>query len=111
MSSDTRAAERLHRHPVSRLPPRRLDHGRAGAGRVEALKRPSAGLPVVVYALALGTFLMGTTEFVVAGLLPEIAGDQNVSVARAGLSITVFAVGMILGAPLMTMLTRDCRSG
>ncbi|MFD7204329.1 MFS transporter [Streptomyces sp. NPDC059893] len=64
-----------------------------------------AGLPLVVYVLALGTFLMGTTEFVVAGLLPEIAGDVQVSVAQAGLLITVFAVGMIVGAPLMAMLT------
>jgi DHA1 family inner membrane transport protein len=48
---------------------------------------------------------MGTTEFVVAGLLPEIAGDLRVNVAQAGLSITVFAVGMIVGAPLMTLLT------
>ncbi|MFC9460904.1 MFS transporter [Streptomyces sp. NPDC056983] len=67
--------------------------------------QPPAGLPLVVYVLALGTFLMGTTEFVVAGLLPEIAGDVQVSVAQAGLLITVFAVGMIVGAPLMAMLT------
>lgn len=39
-----------------------------------------------------------------AGLLPEIAGDLQVSVAQAGLLITVFAVGMIVGAPLMAML-------
>lgn len=64
-----------------------------------------ARLPLVVYVLALGTFLMGTTEFVVAGLLPEIAGELQVSVARTGLLITVFAVGMIIGAPLMAMLT------
>ncbi|MEO6089374.1 MAG: MFS transporter, partial [Umezawaea sp.] len=62
-------------------------------------------LPSVVYVLALGTFLMGTTEFVVAGLLPEIAGDLLVSVSQAGLLITVFAVGMIVGAPLMALLT------
>ncbi|MCX4765974.1 MULTISPECIES: MFS transporter [Streptomyces] len=68
-------------------------------------ERPPTRLPLVVYVLALGTFLMGTTEFVVAGLLPEIAGDVQVSVARAGLMITVFAVGMIVGAPLMAMLT------
>ncbi|MFF5930908.1 MFS transporter [Streptomyces hydrogenans] len=71
------------------------------------MERPSASrrLPAVIYVLALGTFLMGTTEFVVAGLLPEIADDLRVSVARAGLAITVFAVGMIIGAPLMSMLT------
>ncbi|WP_246144597.1 MFS transporter [Actinacidiphila oryziradicis] len=45
------------------------------------------------------------TELLVAGLLPEMAGDVGVSVAQAGLSITVFAVGMIVGAPLMAMLT------
>lgn len=68
-------------------------------------RRRSDRLPFVVHALALGTFLMLATEFVVAGLLPEIAGDLRVSVARAGLLITVFAVGMIVGAPLMALLT------
>lgn len=67
--------------------------------------RPPARLPSVVYALALGTFLMGTAEFVVAGLLPEIAGDLRVGMGQAGLLITVFAAGMIVGAPLMAMLT------
>ncbi|MFE2517786.1 MFS transporter [Streptomyces mirabilis] len=67
--------------------------------------QPAARLPLVVYVLALGTFLMGTTEFVVAGLLPEIASDLQVSVAQTGLMITVFAIGMIVGAPLMAMLT------
>jgi predicted MFS family arabinose efflux permease len=62
-------------------------------------------LPFVVYVLAVGTFLMLTTEFVVAGLLAEIAGDLQVSVAQAGLLITVFAVGMIVGAPTMALLT------
>src|SRR4051794_5052540 len=68
-------------------------------------EHPSTRLPLVVYVLAMGTFLMGTTEFVVAGLLPEISGDVQISVAGAGLLITVFAVGMIVGAPLMAMLT------
>lgn len=58
-----------------------------------------------VYVLAFGTFLMGTTEFVVAGLLPAMAGDLGVSVAHAGLTITVFAVGMIVGTPAMALLT------
>jgi DHA1 family inner membrane transport protein len=49
---------------------------------------------------------MLTTEFVVAGLLPEIAGDLGVGVGQAGLLITVFAVGMIVGAPAMALLTR-----
>ncbi|MEU6351422.1 MFS transporter [Streptomyces sp. NPDC047072] len=73
--------------------------------RAEEGQQTPARLPVVVHVLALGTFLMGTTEFVVAGLLPEIADDLQVGVARTGLLITVFAVGMIVGAPLMAMLT------
>ncbi|GAA3709074.1 MFS transporter [Zhihengliuella alba] len=62
-------------------------------------------LPLAVYVLAVGTFLMLTTEFVVAGILPDIAGGLGVSLARVGSFITVFAVGMIIGAPLMTVLT------
>jgi predicted MFS family arabinose efflux permease len=68
--------------------------------------RTAVRLPFVVYVLAVGTFLMLTTEFVVAGLLPEIAGDLQVSVAQAGLLITVFAGGMIVGSPTMALLTR-----
>ena len=68
-------------------------------------KGRSPRLPLVIYVLAMGTFLMLTTEFVVAGILPQIAGDLQVSVAQAGLLITVFAIGMVVGAPLMAMLT------
>ena len=76
-----------------------------GEVRAEGPESAPARLPLVIHALALGTFLMGTTEFVVAGLLPQIADDLRVSVAQAGLLITVFAVGMVVGAPLMAMLT------
>ncbi|MFD6358398.1 MFS transporter [Streptomyces roseolus] len=62
-------------------------------------------LPLVVWVLAAGTFLMGTTEFVIAGLLPEIAGDLGVSVSHAGLLITAFAIGMIVGGPVMALAT------
>src|SRR4051812_30378561 len=62
-------------------------------------------LPLVVWVLAAGTFLMGSTEFMVAGLLPEMAADLHVSVAHAGLLITAFAVGMILGSPSMAIVT------
>lgn len=62
-------------------------------------------LPILTYVLAAGVFLMGTTEFVVAGILPEIAEDLGVSVAQAGLTITVFAIGMIVGTPMMAILT------
>ncbi|MFE7839893.1 MFS transporter [Streptomyces sp. NPDC057474] len=62
-------------------------------------------LPFVVLVLSAGTFLMGTTEFVIAGLLPEIADDLNVSLSQAGLLITAFAAGMIVGAPAMAIAT------
>jgi MFS transporter, DHA1 family, chloramphenicol resistance protein len=65
----------------------------------------STRLPLVTYVLAAGTFLMGTTEFVVAGILPEIATDLGVTVATAGLLITIFAIGMIVGTPTMAIAT------
>lgn len=65
----------------------------------------SPRLPFLIYVLGIGTFLMGTTEFVMAGLLPEMARDLDVTVARAGLLITVFAIGMIVGSPAMALLT------
>lgn len=65
----------------------------------------TARLPLLIYALAAGVFLMGTTEFIVAGILPEIAADLGIRVADAGLMITVFAIGMIVGTPLMAIAT------
>lgn len=76
----------------------------APSGAAAASSSP-ARLPLVVYVLALGTFLMLTTEFVVAGILPEVAGDLDISIGQAGSLITVFAIGMVIGAPLMTLLT------
>jgi DHA1 family inner membrane transport protein len=65
----------------------------------------AARLPLVVWVLAAGTFLMGTTEFIIAGLLPEISSDLGVSAPHAGLLITAFAVGMIVGSPTMALAT------
>ncbi|MCQ6272756.1 MFS transporter [Pseudarthrobacter sp. R1] len=62
-------------------------------------------LPLVVYVLAVGAFLMVTSEFVVAGVLGQIAEDLEVGVAEAGALFTTFAIGMVVGAPLMAMLT------
>lgn len=65
----------------------------------------SSKLPLSIYILALGTFLMLTTEFIIAGMLPQIAADLDISLPAAGSLITVFAAGMVIGAPLMAMLT------
>ncbi|MFH9662493.1 MFS transporter [Streptomyces sp. NPDC017248] len=70
-----------------------------------AARTVTGQLPFVVWVLAAGTFLMGTTEFVIAGLLPEISNDLSVSVSQAGLLITAFAIGMITGGPVMAMAT------
>lgn len=75
---------------------------------LEDRTRSAAGsprLPLLIYVLAAGVFLMGTTEFIVAGILPEIAEGIGVGVADAGLTITVFAIGMIVGTPLMAIAT------
>ncbi|MDE9366865.1 hypothetical protein PZ938_14715 [Luteipulveratus sp. YIM 133132] len=59
---------------------------------------PRTRLPLAVYVLALGTFCVGTSEFMLAGLLPQLADGLDVSISRAGLLITAFAIGMTLGA-------------
>ncbi|MFE1836405.1 MFS transporter [Streptomyces sviceus] len=63
-------------------------------------------LPPVVWLMGGITFIMGTSEFVVSGLLPQISDALNVSVSSAGMLITVFAVGMTIGAPLMAIATQ-----
>src|SRR3954449_7195973 len=71
-----------------------------------ALARPEKSpLPPVVPLLALGTFLMCTTEFMVAGLLTQMADDFGVRASQIGLLITAFAIGMIVGAPVMAIAT------
>ncbi|MBJ8339288.1 MFS transporter [Antrihabitans sp. YC3-6] len=68
-------------------------------------RTPTSRLPALVYVLAAGIFLMGTTEFMVAGLLPDVAADLNVDLAQAGLLVTAFAVGMVIGPPVMALAT------
>ncbi|MGW1890340.1 MFS transporter [Streptomyces sp. NPDC002004] len=61
-------------------------------------------MPLALVALAIGAFGIGTTEFVIMGLLPEVAGDFGVSIPTAGLLVTGYALGVVIGAPLMTVL-------
>ncbi|MCX5609303.1 MULTISPECIES: MFS transporter [unclassified Streptomyces] len=53
-------------------------------------------------ALAIGAFGIGTTEFVIVGLLPDVADDLSVSIPSAGMLVTGYALGVVVGAPLMT---------
>lgn len=61
-------------------------------------------MPLALLALAIGAFGIGTTEFVIMGLLPEVAADFQVSIPTAGFLVTGYALGVVLGAPLMTAL-------
>jgi DHA1 family arabinose polymer transporter-like MFS transporter len=57
--------------------------------------------------LALGGLAIGTTEFVMMGLLPSIATDFHISIPQAGYVISAYALGVVIGAPLLTMLGRN----
>ena len=59
-------------------------------------------MPLALLALALGAFGIGTTEFVIVGLLPHVAADFSVSIPTAGMLVTGYALGVVVGAPLMT---------
>ena len=69
------------------------------------MRPPTHRLPLAVHALAFGIFCLGTSEFMLAGLLPQIADDLDVSISDAGLLISAFAIGMMIGAPIMTLAT------
>jgi len=56
-------------------------------------------------ALAISAFAIGTTEFISVGLLPLIAEDLHISVAASGLTVTLYALGVTFGAPILTSLT------
>ncbi|QIS12432.1 MFS transporter [Nocardia arthritidis] len=62
-------------------------------------------LPVGVYALGASVFALGTSEFIVSGLVDQIASSIHVSVPQVGQLITAFALGMLIGAPVMAVLT------
>jgi DHA1 family chloramphenicol resistance protein-like MFS transporter len=63
-------------------------------------------VPLPLYLLAVAVFAMGTSEFMLAGLLPDIAADLGVPVGTAGLLTSAFALGMVAGAPLMAAAAR-----
>jgi MFS transporter, DHA1 family, chloramphenicol resistance protein len=62
-------------------------------------------MPIAVYVLGLSIFAQGTSELMLAGLLPELAADLHVSIPQAGLLISAFAAGMLVGAPVLAVVT------
>ncbi|MFE2745921.1 MFS transporter, partial [Streptomyces scopuliridis] len=61
-------------------------------------------MPLALFALAVSAFGIGTTEFVMMGLLPNVADDLGTSVPTAGYLVSAYAIGVVVGAPLLTAL-------
>ncbi|TKI08855.1 MFS transporter [Martelella alba] len=62
-------------------------------------------MPIALYALAAAAFTIGMAEFVVVGILPAIAIDMDVDIPSAGHLVSLYALGVALGAPLLTAIT------
>ena len=62
-------------------------------------------MPLALLALALGAFGIGTTEFVMMGLLPDVADDLHISIPTAGHLVSAYALGVVIGAPLLAAVT------
>ncbi|WP_138464504.1 MFS transporter [Poseidonocella sp. HB161398] len=61
-------------------------------------------MPLALWALTISAFAVGTTEFVIVGLIPTIAADLGVSLPSAGLLVSIYALGVTIGAPVLTAL-------
>lgn len=66
----------------------------------------SRRMPLALYALTAGSFGIGCAEFVIMGLLLQLAADLHVSIAAAGMLVSGYALGVFVGAPVLTLLTR-----
>jgi len=62
-------------------------------------------MPIAVYVLGLSVFCIGTSEFMISGLLPDLAADLAVSIPDAGLLISGYAFGVVIGGPVLTLAT------
>src|SRR5476651_2113199 len=62
-------------------------------------------MPITLFALAISAFAIGTTEFVIMGMLPDVARDLAVTIPSAGLLVSGYALGVTVGAPLLAVLT------
>ncbi|ULL13052.1 MFS transporter [Paenibacillus sp. H1-7] len=71
----------------------------------QAAQSSRKGSTLAIYALTLGAFAIGMTEFIIMGLLPEVAASLKVSIPMAGFLITGYALGVAIGAPFITVAT------
>src|SRR5258705_3708941 len=70
-----------------------------------ATKTPASASRLPLLALALASFGIGTTEFVIMGLLPDVAGDLGVTIPHAGLLVTGYALSVAFGSPFLAVAT------
>jgi DHA1 family inner membrane transport protein len=77
----------------------------SNVSRVSATSTLTSAIPLPLLALASASFGIGTTEFVIMGLLPDVARDLHVTIPHAGLLVTGYALGVVVGAPIVAMLT------
>lgn len=78
----------------------------AGHSNSDAINPPSkSNLSLPLLILALSAFAIGTSEFVIVGLLPDVAGDLGVSIPAAGWLVSGYALGVTVGAPVMAIAT------
>lgn len=73
--------------------------------RVTKEQATKGSFPISILSLTVGAFAIGMTEFVIMGLLPNVAEDLQVSISSAGQLITMYALGVAIGAPILTVLT------
>ncbi|MDH2327001.1 MFS transporter [Cereibacter sp. SYSU M97828] len=62
-------------------------------------------MPLALLALTIAAYAIGTTEFVIVGLLPTVASDLQITLPLAGLIVSIYALGVTFGAPVLTALT------
>src|SRR3954454_4927259 len=80
------------------------EQGPAVVSSIPVRSSADARLLRAVLALGVGGFSIGTGEFVIMGLLPEVAGDIGVTIPQAGHVISAYALGVVIGAPLLAVL-------
>ncbi|WP_028552773.1 MFS transporter [Paenibacillus sp. UNC451MF] len=77
----------------------------SSSNNLEPSSRKKRLFPLSLLCLTLGAFAIGMTEFIIMGLLPNVADDLHVTIPQAGQLITSYALGVAVGAPILTVLT------
>lgn len=82
-----------------------MNYQHTGKETVAKATTTKKSLPASLWALTISAFAIGTTEFVIVGLLPTVAKDLDISIPSAGLLVSLYAIGVAIGAPILTALT------